>query len=281
MAALSLPQDSYQWHLGSKEEKVIFWICIALIGQFAFAAALLLSGVQAPYGRYNQASEKNSKGFMIRLMASCDVPAKVAWVLQECPTLVAACVCWMSGSPQSTQSMGNNLILLCFVVHYINRTIVYPLRTQGSKPIPLPVMLMALAFCAVNGYIQCRSVTQFLVIDLFAWTTLPGVIVWAAGLCINMQADRILRELRKPGESGYKIPYGGAFEYVSGANFFGEIVEWLGFAIAMGLALPGVTFAFCTVCNIGPRAVAHHKWYLEKFNDEYPKTRKALIPFIF
>jgi len=68
---------------------------------------------------------------------------------------------------------------------------------------------------------------------------------------------------------------------VSGANFFGEIVEWLGFAIAMGLALPGVTFAFCTACNIGPRAVAHHKWYLEKFNDEYPKTRKALIPFIF
>jgi len=68
---------------------------------------------------------------------------------------------------------------------------------------------------------------------------------------------------------------------LSGANFFGEIVEWLGFAIAMGLALPGVTFAFCTACNIGPRAVAHHKWYLEKFNDEYPKTRKALIPFIF
>eukprot|EP00660_Eupelagonema_oceanica_P014850 gene14850-biopygen37094 len=37
----------------------------------------------------------------------------------------------------------------------------------------------------------------------------------------------------------YKIPYGGAFEYVSGANFFGEIVEWYGWGIA-GVAVDAV-----------------------------------------
>jgi 3-oxo-5-alpha-steroid 4-dehydrogenase 1 len=73
------------------------------------------------------------------------------------------------------------------------------------------------------------------------------------------------------------------FEYVSGANFFGEIVEWSGFAIA-GLAcdnwLPSFCFAFCTAMNIGPRAIQHHNWYLKKF-DKYPRSRKALIPFIW
>ncbi|CAE7254717.1 AP4M [Symbiodinium microadriaticum] len=141
-------------------------------------------------------------------------------------------------------------------------------------------MLMAMMFCAANGYIQCRSLTRFLVIPM-SWRTLAGIVLWATGLCINLDADHRLRNLRKPGETGYKVPRGGMFEYISGANFFGEIVEWTGYALAMGFALPGLTFALCTAANIGPRAIAHHHWYLQKFKDQYPKDRKALLPFIY
>jgi 3-oxo-5-alpha-steroid 4-dehydrogenase 1 len=151
---------------------------------------------------------------------------------------------------------------------------------KGSKPTPLPVMLMAMCFCALNGYVQCRSLTRFFMITNDSWSLPCGLLLWSLGLWINTDADRILRSLRKPGESGYKIPYGGMFAYVSGANFFGEIVEWIGFAVAMGCALPGLTFAICTAANIGPRAISHHRWYIEKFKDEYPKGRMALIPFV-
>ncbi|XP_052701518.1 3-oxo-5-alpha-steroid 4-dehydrogenase 2-like isoform X2 [Crassostrea angulata] len=85
-----------------------------------------------------------------------------------------------------------------------------------------------------------------------------GIILFCTGMFINLQADHILRNLRKPGETGYKIPRGGLFEYVSGANFFGEIVEWLGFAVANG-TLPTFAFFFFTLCNIGPRACHHHQ----------------------
>lgn len=95
---------------------------------------------------------------------------------------------------------------------------------------------------------------------------------------INLSADDILRNLRKPGDTGYYIPKGGMFEYVSGANFLGEIMEWTGFALASGTA-PACCFALFTACNIGPRALQHHQWYLRKF-DDYPKQRKALIPFL-
>jgi 3-oxo-5-alpha-steroid 4-dehydrogenase 1 len=71
---------------------------------------------------------------------------------------------------------------------------------------------------------------------------------------------------------------GGLFEYVSGANFFGETVEWVGFAIACW-SLPAVVFAIFTTCMIGTRALSHHRFYLEKFED-YPKDRKAFIPFL-
>lgn len=57
---------------------------------------------------------------------------------------------------------------------------------------------------------------------------------------INITHDRMLLALRKKAgvesEEGssqreYKIPRGGLFEYVSGANYFGEIVEWMGFGL--------------------------------------------------
>lgn len=71
---------------------------------------------------------------------------------------------------------------------------------------------------------------------------------------------------------------GGMFTYVSGANFFGEIIEWSGFALACW-SLPSLAFATFTALNIGPRAIQHHRWYLDKFED-YPKSRRALIPFV-
>lgn len=55
------------------------------------------------------------------------------------------------------------------------------------------------------------------------------------------------------------IATGGMFEYVTGANFFGEITEWTGFAIMAG-SLPAVAFAIFTAANIGPRALQHHQW---------------------
>jgi 3-oxo-5-alpha-steroid 4-dehydrogenase 1 len=70
------------------------------------------------------------------------------------------------------------------------------------------------------------------------------------------------------------------FQYVSGANFFGEILEWTGFAIAAG-TLPATAFAFFTFCNTAPRGAQHHANYLEKFKEEYPKDRKAVIPFLW
>ena len=51
------------------------------------------------------------------------------------------------------------------------------------------------------------------------------------------------------------------FTFVSGANFFGEIVEWSGFAVASG-TLPAIAFALFTFCNIAPRAYHHHLSYL-------------------
>eukprot|EP00913_Durusdinium_trenchii_P008368 g7861.t1 len=156
---------------------------------------------------------RSLSGPLLRLLASCN-----AWVLQESPTLVAACLSWLFGSQACRSSPGNLAVLLCFVVHYVNRSFVYPLQMKGSKPFPLPVMMMAMTFCAVNGYIQCQSLMRYLLIPV-NWMTCLGICIWMTGLCphglipypsgggwigryINVDADQRLRNLRKPGETG-------------------------------------------------------------------------------
>jgi len=131
---------------------------------------------------------------------------------------------------------------------------------------------------------------------------LIGTALFLGGMLINIHSDYTLIYLRKPGERGYKIPRGGCFEYISGkccfsptskripganllfffflaANMFGEIIEWLGFAVALW-SLSGFAWWIYVLGNLGPRAIAHHHWYQQKFED-YPKNRKALVPYLF
>lgn len=57
-------------------------------------------------------------------------------------------------------------------------------------------------------------------------------------MVINIYYDGVLIALRKTskGKGGYKIPRGGLFELISGANYFGEIVEWWGlFVVTRGI----------------------------------------------
>jgi protein-S-isoprenylcysteine O-methyltransferase Ste14 len=103
-------------------------------------------------------------------------------------------------------------------------------------------------------------------------------LVFAAGYFINRRSDTILRNLRKPGETGYKIPQGGMFRWISAPNYFGELTIWTGWAIATW-SLAGLSFAVFTAANLVPRALTNHKWYLDKFPD-YPAKRRAIIPYI-
>nr|XP_005311563.1 3-oxo-5-alpha-steroid 4-dehydrogenase 2 [Chrysemys picta bellii] len=161
------------------------------------------------------------------------------------------------------------------------RTFIYSFFTRG-RPFPLQILLFGMLFCIYNGFLQgyymiyCAQYPKDWFTD-FRFTS--GVLLFLIGMGINIHSDILLRQLRKPGDHTYKIPQGGLFTYVSGANFFGEIVEWFGYAIATW-SIPAFAFALFTLCFIGPRAYHHHRYYLRMFTD-YPKSRKALIPFIF
>ena len=103
-----------------------------------------------------------------------------------------------------------------------------------------------------------------------------GGILFVAGFCLHVSADRTIRHLRGATFSGYGIPQGGFFRWVSSPNYLGEIVQWSGWA-CLTWSWAGLAFALFTLCNLAPRAIANHRWYLRQFPD-YPRARRILIP---
>ena len=144
--------------------------------------------------------------------------------------------------------------------------------------------------------------------------TWVGIGLFFVGMGINLHSDGVLRNLRKQSQTrgdnsttsttmtkissqhkqqqqddhhqlqqqqhAYYIPYSPMFTYISCPNFFGELLEWFGFALASHFSLPSVAFFIYTASNLIPRGIAHHHWYQAKF-DDYPKERRwAVVPLI-
>jgi len=212
------------------------------------------------------------------------VPPRLGWCLFEIPNLYWALLCYY---PQKDKlPLANVLLLALFAGHYVNRAIVYPLTLNPhSKPLPLEIVLAAFLYTNVNGYVQARGLCQFHIYsDDYSVQPqfLAGMILFGIGVSINWQSDDILRNLRKSktsSGSGYVIPYGGFFRFVSAPHYFGEILEWSGFALAAN-SWAAWSFVAFTCANLIPRGLAHHDWYKNHFKD-YPVGRKAVIPFLW
>lgn len=240
---------------------------IVVVGLFVFFLLLFIS---APYGRH------------LREGWGPTMNAKLLWVVMEAPSPVSFCVVYfMSDNAFKPVPL---ILLVMFMLHYVYRSFIYPFRMRGGhKRKPVVTGVLAVAFNLANGSTNAFAITELAPHLLSTgWLADPrfivGVVLFGVGYSINHQSDAILRGLRKPGESGYKIPYGGFYRWVSSPNYLGELVEWTGFALA-AWTVPAAAFLFFTASNLVPRAFSNHKWYLDNFGD-YPKERRAVIPFL-
>lgn len=229
---------------------------------------IVLFFVSAGYGRY-----KTSKW-------GPEIDSRIGWLVMECVPPILFFIFFIISD--SITNVASIIFLVIWEIHYVQRAFIYPFLIRGNKTIPWSIVIMGMVFNGLNSYIQGRYLFKINPNYPTEWLWSPafiiGCMVWITGYTINLHSDKILRHLRAPGEADYKIPYGGLFKYISCPNYFGEILEWFGWAL-LTWSLAGLVFAIWTAANLLPRAVAHHKWYHEKF-DDYPKERKAIIPFI-
>lgn len=245
----------------------VLW-AMAFMGLFVFVT---LYFVDAGYGKFRS----NKWGYSIN--------NKLGWVLMECPALIPIAYTIVALTPSALAI----LFMSLYALHYVYRSFIFPAVLKGNSKMPLAITAMGATFNFTNSTLLCASVVAFpkeSYTDICSyagnWNFWLGIVLFFMGMYTHMKADHTIRNLRKPGDTNHYLPKGGLFDYVTSANYFGELLEWTGFAIL--LCNPAAwMFVWWTAANLVPRAHAINKKYRAEFGNEQVGKRKRVIPFIY
>ncbi len=247
---------------------VLLW-CMTLLAVIVFISLFF---VRAGYGVFR------TKQWGIA------VNNKIGWVIMEAPVFIV--MLWLWWCSEVTCEVVPLIFLLLFECHYFQRSFIFPLLLRGHSKMPVAIVLMGVVFNVVNGVIQGQWLFFLAPKGMYSlsWLTTPqfllGVIVFIIGMVINLHSDYVIRHLRAPGDTRHYLPSKGLYRYVTSGNYFGEFVEWCGFALATW-SWAGAVFALWTFANLAPRAHAIRERYYSEFGREAVGKRKRMIPFIY
>lgn len=134
---------------------------------------LVLTGIKINYGRLSSC------------FSSIYVNPQLGWFFFEVPNLLWA------GYFLLFRGDSLSLAYALFIIHYINRDIIYPLSLKSATTVPLEILLSAFSFTFANGYLQGIANSNPPEIGPFQQTL--GIVVFAVGMGINIVSDRILQ----------------------------------------------------------------------------------------
>jgi 3-oxo-5-alpha-steroid 4-dehydrogenase 1 len=250
-----------------------FFIFLCVMVAIAIVVFISLFFVNAGYGKF----VSRKWGYAI--------PNKWAWIFMEAPVAILLLFFW---ALSDRKTMLVPLIFLFFMeIHYIHRAFIFPFLLRGKSKMPLGIMFMGILFNIANAFMQGYWIFFYVPLERYSniWLQTPqfiiGIILFFTGLIINMDSDRRIRNLRKAGDSKHYLPQGGMYNYVTSANYFGELIEWTGFAIAAWSGA-GLVFVIWSFANLVPRANAIYQQYQKEFTKEMQgKNLKRIFPFVY
>ena len=259
------------WYTGNTTYDLILTLGFAYVGIVVVAAPF----VDTPYGRF--ASEK----FGISL------GPRFGWFLMELPATLFFFAVFFSGSHWSEPVP--LVFAAMWALHYANRGFFFPFCIRAPKAakgsFSLMVVVTGWLATSMHGYLNAAYMSELG--EYSAWfgdeRFWAGLMVYYTSFILTLHSDSIIRNLRSKeevarGEKVYRIPQGGLFRWVTCPSYLCEIIGWAGFALCTW-SLGSVFVLGITIANLVPRALATHSWYRKRFED-YPKDRKALIPFV-
>lgn len=189
-------------------------------------------------------------------------------------TIVSALFAFVDYFPSS---LAANLVFL----HFLKRTseVLGLHKYSGEVETSISCMIGTV-------YVIYASVVSSLAVPLgktnAAWTNI-GYVLFAIGMFGNFYHHYLLTLLRKEGTGDnkrYTPPVGGLFRFVASPHYLFETIIWLGIScVAQQTNAFLVFLAICTYLTA--RAQNTNDFYFNTFTpEEWPRSRKAIIPFL-
>jgi len=113
--------------------------------------------------------------------------------------------------------------------------------------------------------------------QLFLWTCAG---IWLFAELSNLSTHLTVRNLRPSGSKKRAIPHGYGFGFLSFPNYFFESLAWATVACMSGSWAAWLFWGVSTA-QMMAWAAKKHRAYKKEFGKEYPRQRKAMIPFLF
>ncbi len=223
-------------------------------------------------------------GIMYNKKWGITVNNRLGWILMEAPVFFVMLISWWFSDRKF--EIAPMLIFLLFQLHYFQRSFIFPMLFKTESRMPIAIMMMGVIFNTLNGLMQGGWIFHVSPKEMYTseWLCTPqfiiGVFVFLTGMCINLHSDHVIRHLRKPGDHNHYLPKAGFYKYVTSANYFGELTEWLGWAI-LTWSWSGAVFFIWTFANLVPRANTIYKKYQKMFPEMEHLNLKRVIPFIY
>lgn len=218
------------------------------------------------------------------------ISSKLGWLLMEIPVFLSMVFIYVLSlyNGEKPFQFVTFIILIFFLLHYGQRSFVFPALMKGSSKMPLSIVFFGIFFNVCNAFMQgcwlfvISSVEMYKISWLWSPQFLIGTSIFFFGMIINMHSDRIIRKLRRSKkDDNYYLPQGFLFDRINSSNYFGELLEWLGFAI-LTWSFAGLVFFAWVFANLVPRSKAVYERYYHFFGDDFTKLKRwRIFPYIY
>ena len=141
---------------------------------------------------------------------------KTAWVLMEAPAFIFMLYYTIRFALSGADTGNSRTVLFImaglYLLHYFQRSFIFPLMMRGKSTMPVAIMLMGLVFNTLNAYLIGGWLYGEAPAGAYGtdWLWSPqfiiGTVIFFTGMAINLHSDHVIRNLRKPGDTRHYIP---------------------------------------------------------------------------
>ena len=215
------------------------------------------------------------------------IESRKGMLLLYTPSMVlAAIVCCL----QHQQQHNNTTFITGYLltIHFLKRVLETAFLHKYSGTMDFATCIGISTFYSLTTLLNATTAFPFTSKSVQTF----GILVFASGEIGNLYHHYLLRTLRTNNNNTttassankkkrYVPPQGGLFQWVAAPHYLLEIIAFLGMAMT-SLSLHSLLIALGMTSYLAGRAKITQKFYQKVFTEfEWPKERKAILPFLF